>query len=373
METLMADLEKGENSGVIVKVRPLDFRVGAETGIQYEIRVPNGDWKLWKPTDEWQRRRSASGQLGYDTNSCVTFSGNNTLEAQLRFLIDSGKVPEEAMNFLRDGGYFDEDGNPNFSDWFGANTNGTTVNGNDLGSFWEGIRKNGLLPQGDGHKPNDFNTNEEWLNSALVTDVMRDKAKRFLMYFTVGYEWVVLEQAGRWDLFAKHLKQAPLHIAVGTGKDWNRKDGKPVQPVDGIRLNHAIAYWDQDENIDHDILDHYEPFMKELAWPYYIPYAIKGVLSVRTEPPAEPPFVYVFNVNLKMGMQNSFEVQQLQKALQFLGYMKKGVFGPYGPQTAFAVAKFQASNKIIDPDGAGVNFGPKTRAAMNRALSGDPR
>lgn len=368
----MADLEKGENSGVLVKVRPLDFRVGAETGIQYEERIATGDWRPWKPTDEWQRRR-VSGKLGYDTNSCVTFSGNNILEAQLRFLIDAKKVPEEAMTFLRNNGYFDEDGNPNFSDWFGANTNGTTVDGNDLGSFWEGVRKNGLLPQSSGRKPNDFNEIEEWLNKALVTDEQRDKAERFLDYFTVAYEWVVLEQAGRWDLFAKHVKQAPLHIAVGTGKDWNRKDGKPVQPVDGIRLNHAIAYWDLDENLDHDVLDHYEPFMKELSWGYYIPYAIKGVLSVKTVPPADTPFTYVFNVNLRMGAQDSFEVRQLQKGLQFLGYMKKGVFGPYGPQTAFAVAKLQAVNGIIDPSGAGVNFGPKTRAAINKALSGDFR
>lgn len=367
----MADLEKGENSGVIVKVRPLDFRVGAETGIQYEARVSEGNWKPWKPTDEWQRRR-VSGKLGYDTNSCVTFSGNNTLEAQLKFLIDQGKVSDEAMTFLRENGYFDEDGFPNFSDWFGANTNGTTVDGNDLGSFWEGVRKNGLLPQVDGHSPNDFSTNEEWLNKALVTDAMRAKAKRFLEFFNVAYEWVVLDQAGRWDLFEKHVKHAPLHIAVGTGADWNRKDGNPVQPVESRRLNHAIAYWDLDTK-DHDILDHYEPFMKELAKEYYIPYAIKGVLTVKTMPPAKPPFVYVYNKNLKMGMAASPEVRKLQEGLQFLGYMKEGVFGPYGPQTTFAVAKLQAANRIKDPDGAGVNFGPQTRAAMNRALTGDPR
>ena len=368
----MADLERGENSGVIIKVRPLDFRVGAETGIQYESRVPSGDWRPYKPTDEWQRRR-VGGRLGYDTNSCITFAGNNTLEGQTRFLIDSGRMPEEALAFLRDGNYFDEDGNVNFSDWFGANTNGTTPDGNDLASFWNGVRAAGVLPQSDGYAPNDFNTNAEWLNKALITDDMRTKARRFLDFFDVKYEWVVLDQPGRWDLFRKHLQQAPLHIAVGTGPDWNRKDGHPIQPVDGPRLNHSIAYWDQDPETDHDVLDHYDPFLKELAWPYYIPYAIKGVLTPRTEPPAPAPFVYVFTKNLRMGAPASPEVHKLQEGLQFLGYMKAGVFGPYGPQTTFAVAKLQASNGIVDPSGAGVNFGPLTRAAINRALTGDPR
>lgn len=359
----MADLEKGENSGVVVKVRALDFRVGAETGIVYEPRAD--DWRRYKPTDEWQRRR-AGGKLGYDTNSCVTFSGNNTIEGQVKFLMGQG-LPQSHVDFLQD--YLDEEGNPNFSDWYGANTNGTTEDGNDLGSFWDGARHNGLLPQKDGFSPNDFKTNAEWLDKSRITQAMRDKALLFLDFFSIKYEWVVLEQPGRWDLFAKHVKQAPLHIAVGTGEDWNRKDGKPVQPVDGIRLNHAIGYWHQDQDVLHDVLDHYDPFPKGLAWPYYIPYAIKGVVSVKAAPPAPKPFDHVFLVNMRMGFPAVPEVRRLQEALQLLGYMPKGVFGPYGPQTTFAVAKLQAKHGIKDPSGAGVNFGPKTRAAINGELA----
>lgn len=360
----MANLEKGENSGVFIKVRTTDFRVAAETGIAYEARLSNGDWTSYKPTDEWQRRKVGS-RLGYDTNSCVTFAGNNTIEAQLKYLTEKG-LPTGHVEFLRD--FLDEKGDPNVSDWFGANTNGTTVDGNDLGSFWDGVRQNGLLPQRDGRDPNDFTTNEQWLDKSNVKQTMRDKAKRFLDFFEVRYEWVVLNQPGRWDLFSKHLKQAPLHIAVGTGADWNRKDGKPIQPVESVRLNHAIAYWRQDSATLHGILDHYDPFVKGLAWPYYIPYAIKGVVSVKGPGPVVEPFRYRFEKNLRMGAPASQEVRKVQEALQYLGYMAKGVFGPYGPQTTFAVGKFQAANKIKDPDGAGANWGPQTRAAMNRAL-----
>lgn len=360
----MADLEKGQNSGVFIKVRALDFKVGSETGIVYTERISDGDWRQFKPTDEWQRRR-VGGKLGYDTNSCVTFSGNNIIESQVLFLMEKG-LRKETMDFIQE--YLDENGIPNFSDWFGANTNGTTVDGNDLGSFWDGVRHNGLLPQKDGKSPNDFTTNEQWLDKSGITQEMRDKAKRFLDFFEVKYEWVVLGQPDRWDLFKKHVKHAPLHIAVGTGTDWNRKDGKVVQPVDGIRLNHAIGYWHQDQDVQHDILDHYEPFLKELAWPYYIPYAIKGVVTEKPEKPVQVPFSYEYRVNLRMGMPASPEVRKLQEGLQYLGYMPKGIFGPYGPQTTFAVAKLQAANAIKDPEGAGVNFGPKTRAAINRAL-----
>lgn len=361
----MADLEKGQNSGVTIKVRALDFKVGAETGIVYEARLD--DWRPHKPTDEWQRRR-VGGKLGYDTNSCVTFSGNNTLEAQLSYLIEKG-LRKETLDFIDEMGYIDDDGMPNFSDWYGANTNGTTPDGNDLGSFWDGVRHNGLLPERDGFVPNDFKTNAEWLDKSRVTQAMRDKAMRFLDFFEVKYEWVVLEQPGRWDLFAKHVKQAPLHIAVGTGSDWNRKDGEPIQPVDGIRLNHAIAYWHQDQDLKHGVLDHYDPFAKDLAWPYYIPYAIKGVLYEKAPKPEAPGFDHVFSVNMRSGWPAIPEVRRLQEALQLLGYMPKGVFGPYGPQTTFAVAKLQAKHKIVDPGGAGVNFGPKTRAAINAEIA----
>lgn len=82
-----------------------------------------------------------------------------------------------------------------------------------------------------------------------------------------------------------------------------------------------------------------------------------------------PGFHYVFNINLKFGALASPEVTKLQQALQFLGYMPPVPFGPYGAITRNAMAKFQAAFHIVDPDGAGTNFGPSSRAAMNKLVA----
>lgn len=367
-------LEHGENTGVIVEPRPTDYLAGGETAVVYEERNPSGDWEAWKPTDEWQRRKVGS-KLGYDTLSCVTFSANNSIEIQMKWMIENGVIPQSDLTLLRHLGYLDENGNPNFSDWFSAILNGTTENGNHLQAPWDSYRKDGLLPQKDGKEVNDFTEQDEWLNPANVTENMRAKAKMFNEIFEVKYEWVVLGQQGAWDVMAHHLKHAPLHVATPTCNGWNTKNGiVPICP--GItRLNHAHLKLGQTPEQFHKQLDHYDPFVKKLAWPYYMPYALKGVLNLRTKPTPEPPFKYTFNVNLKYGMGETAEVNKLQKALQTLvkdgvPYMKPGVFGPYGPQTRAAVGKFQTANGINDPDGQGTNFGPQTRKALNAALNG---
>lgn len=79
-----------------------------------------------------------------------------------------------------------------------------------------------------------------------------------------------------------------------------------------------------------------------------------------------PVFKYTFTKRLTYGDPISPELTALQKALQQLGYMTKGQFGPFGPQTKQALAKFQKDNGIKDD---GTNFGPITRAKLNLILN----
>ena len=79
-------------------------------------------------------------------------------------------------------------------------------------------------------------------------------------------------------------------------------------------------------------------------------------------------FSYVFKKNLSFGDASSYEVNMLQKALQYLKYMPVVALGPYGPQTKIAVAKLQKKYNIADPDGEGSNFGPQSRAVLNQEL-----
>lgn len=364
----MDPLEEGKNTGVIVELRETDHFAGGETLIVYEPRNASGDWEKYRPTDEWQRR-FLNGILGYDTQSCVTFSGIRNICMQLEFMLEHGLIPDDVVQQMHSLGYFDENGKINFSEWFSANTNGTTEQfGNSLQNFWDGVRRDGLLPQGDGPSVNDFTMDTGgFLDATKITDEQRAKAKKFFdLGFSVAYQWVVSsDQPGLQATFSYHLKQSPLHVLVPTCSTWNNPT-VGVCPVK--RVNHAVSNLAMREGDAYIILDHYNPFEKRLDWDYYVPFAIKSVVSWKRPGQAPAPFNFVFNVNLKYGMAASTQVHKLQEALQLLGYMKAGLFGPFGPSTRTALAQFQASVGIVDTP-PGNNFGPQTRAALNKALS----
>lgn len=362
----MKDLLKGENTGVIVDIRPTDFRAGAETGLAYKPVNPSGDWTKYRSTDEWQRR-NVNNVLGYDTNSCTDFSCLNSIEAQIERMLAEDEIPQETIDKMTSLGYFDDNGKINFNDWFNAITAGTNdTTGNTLYAAWDAVRNYGLIPQAAGAQVNDFTNATGWFGTKPTANEYA-LGKQFNTIFDVAYEWVSIGQLNQWDLFDYHLKQAPLHVLVPTGSTWNNTTVSNPTPV-FTGVNHAIAILAQEDGVSHTALDHYNPFLKTLEWNYYIPYALKGVVSLKNPVPTQG-FHYVFNVNLRYGAPDSPEVHKLQEALQALGLMKKGVFGPYGPQTRAAVGLFQTSKGIHDPDGQGTNFGPKTRQAVNSELA----
>ena len=365
----MADLLRGENNGVIVDVRPTDFTAMGESGVVYRAVNPSGKWRSYKPSDEWQRRYIPPGTLGYDTNSCTDFSCMNDIELQIQRMLADGEVPDDVVSKMQALGYFDSNGFVNFSDWYNAVTAGTTwEKGNTLYAPWDAVRKYGVLPQGQGPTPNSFTTHQEWFNYKPSNGQIK-AAQEFGTMFDVKYEWVVIGQVGQYDTLEYHLKQAPLHVLVPTGATWDDMVADNPTPVySGV--NHAVTLLEQDSGKTHTVLDHYNRFIKTLKWGYYIPFALKGVVTLKTTPTLPKPFAYTFTINLRYGAPIGPEVRKLQEALQHIGYMKSGLFGPYGPATKEAVANFQKANGILDPEGPGINFGPKTRSAMNKRLNG---
>lgn len=382
-------LPEGKNTGVIIGpevIRSTDFRVGAESGLAFEARNPSGDWEKYRPTDEWQRY-FLNSILGYDTLSCVTFSALRIVAMQVEWMIETNALPPVTVEWLKAQGYIDENGKVNFNEHFTAVMSGTSMNGNSLQAVWDSIRRDGLLPQKDGPAVNDFTTTQAWLANT-ITQAQKDKAALWLNFFDEAYEWVVLNQPGRWDLFELHVKQAPLHIATPTCASWNNPAGTLVTGCGDYKdLNHATSYIaqvKQGASIQyHKDLDHYNPFIKMLAPDYYMPYALKGVVYAKgAAPKPQPPATfdirtYVFKVNLKAGAPDSDEVRRLQLALQTIKshgtgkpYMTPGNFGPYGPATQAAVALLQAEHGILT-DG-GKNFGPSTRGIVNNALAALP-
>lgn len=70
---------------------------------------------------------------------------------------------------------------------------------------------------------------------------------------------------------------------------------------------------------------------------------------------------------LKFGDKASTDVRNLQSCLQYLGYMTKGLFGPFGPATRDALAKFQIAHNIYDLP-QGTHYGPKSSATLRNNI-----
>ena len=361
-------MEPGKNTGVLLEIRPTDFRVGGETAIVYEVRLASGDWEKYRPTDEWQRRLMA-GILGYDTLSCVTFSALRCVAMQIEFLIETGQAPDAFVLFLKENGYIDENGKVNFNEHFTAVMSGTTTNGNSGVAVWDSIRKDGLLAQSAGPAVNDFTTTEAWLANT-ITQAQKDAAKKILEWLTIQYEWVALGVSGQQANFAKHLKQAPLHYFTPVCPTWNSGE---VSSCGRYILDHATSGIAILPDLRYTDLDHYVPFIKHLAADYYVPYAIKGLVRINAAPTTAPAFTHTYTVSLTYGMRATAEVRLLQQGLQTAKdsagkpYMTPGLFGIYGTATRAAVDRFQRDHGIIDPV-PGEHFGPQTRAALTAAL-----
>lgn len=335
--------------GVIpFKTKVSDYIAGGETGIVFEERISDGNWKKYRPTDEKQYG------VYFDTQGCTFFSGHNSIEEQVSYLIATGELNGEKLQKLKSWGFFDENGKFNISDRFGNFVGGTTEKGNYLYKPWETSATFGILPEKDWPFPNEqrtptFTWHDYYIEPGLER---REKAKMVLPILDFKYEIVCngateMNDALR-EQMKNHLKQAPLHIAAPVCPGWS--SGSVVPKCDKKVTEHAtiIDSIDALENFFY-CYDHYPPFGKILAKDYCIPTVIKGVVTVKKDPVVTPivKFHHCFVQKLVLG-QRSDEVKALQKALKILGHFPVKVLetGYYGPITQQAVDKCYKANKL---------------------------
>lgn len=259
-----------------------DYRVGGVSGVTYEEVNPSGDWSGYLPTREPQKYK-------FDTNECSTISATKCLEIQFNFFLKTGKFGAEFVQWLTNNGYIDENGNINFSERFSGIMAGTSINGNSQSYVWESIRKAGLLPQRDlGYSPEQsqkfltqYDMGEDYYDPNAVTDVMRAKAKLIFRYITIQYEWVWANAAASCpkDLIRAALKQAPVQVGTPACPDWNTGS---VHPCGDTAAEHATTIYNEQSDDTLNDFDHYNPYLKTLSPDYFIPYAIKPVVTVNT-------------------------------------------------------------------------------------------
>lgn len=357
------------NTGVIQEApNPLDFRVGAETGIAYQENLPTGDWQEFLPKDEAQ-------WLGFETSACVSFSAHNIIETQVEFMIKTGRLTGDKLNKLKEWGFFDDTGRFNVSDRFTAKMSGTTILGNSLRNVWESIRLNGLVPESM-WPAEGVESWAEW--NAEIPQHIQDYAKNILTILDFKWEWVVTGNCGPNDisLLKKHLKQSPLQLAAPSCP----RNGELVQSCKVCVTQHATMLYNIDMYLEQ--YDSYDTFRRLLGKDYLLPYVAKAVVLVK-EPatPATPaPFGHTFTKTIYYGSRNDEETMWLQKALLYLTRNQKFkasvsvlVTGNYASRTRLLVREFQTQYQLASPsdiafiDGRWV--GPATRKKLNELLS----
>ncbi len=284
--TPLRPFDPSVNRGLLVAPpKPEDFILGVNSPLIVAEVEPTGDWSAFVSLFE----RQISMYL--ETDNCTGFSYTNCVEDQINRMIIKQQISAEALGFLQQYGYLDDNGLVNTSERALGAMAGTGPSGNYLNTVAETARKFGLAP--NKLWPWDQNiqkTYEQYY--AKPTQEVYDVAKQFLQYFDLPYHWI---QGGS-SVYPANMKVAPMYVALVTCGGWNTP---PVKWCNVAGANHAVVAVKYDNITDPKIQDHYEPYIKALSLDYQIPYAMqvvviqkKGTKNMNGYKLADKPTVY---------------------------------------------------------------------------------
>lgn len=290
-------MEKEIKSGLIIEpILGQDWTFGSsKVGQAQPIRVTDGNWVPYLPSNEKQRR-------GYETMCCTNFSSTSAIEILFTWMIKNGKISVGNLSWLNDNGYIDDNGFVNFSDRFDALISKTSPQyGNSLKAPAEAKKDFGLIPERMMPWVGDIN---EYFDKSKITPEMYAMGKDFKNRFPINYEFVYEKD------FEEGLKTSPL---AGGVYAWNGTINGVYKRVDN-QINHAIAIIDPPHIWK--IFDSYDPFIKKLANDFnFLYYAIRYIIRENTDvpdasikknmyllrrDPKNPNEVYAFNESLSV-------------------------------------------------------------------------
>jgi hypothetical protein len=221
-----------------------------------EVKVPNGDWTPFLPSNEKQRQ-------GFESMCCTNFSSTTSVEILFTWMLVNNKISAGNLQWLKDKGYFDVNGKINFSDRFDAIISGTSpITGNSLKAPAEGKRKNGLIPERMLPWTDDH---EAYFDKTSITQEMYALGQEFLKRFPINYELDYDQVNG--------FQYAP---PAGACHAWdNEVDGVYIRSNGSI--NHAICRIKPPVN--QKLMDSYPPFVKTMADDYiFMSYGIRYIV-----------------------------------------------------------------------------------------------
>lgn len=236
------NMKQIEQTGFLYKLQETDFITGSSPLVIPDVNTM-ADWRDFLPEGEKQYKYAT-----FDTMSCTTFSALNIIEIWVKWHKSKGNFTKKQIETLNSLGFF-ADGSLNASDRFTAIMSGTMVNGNYFQNVLDSIRKDGLLPEV--LLPFGGNSWSEYHNKSIITQDMKDKAKKILEILDISYEWTSIENINN------DLKKCPIQGAI------------PFDASHAIAIPAPGVYFDS-----------YEPHIKTLPT---VRYAMKIIVGVKKE------------------------------------------------------------------------------------------
>lgn len=223
---------------VDVEPTPEDFVLGGNNSALKVILSEDRDYSSYLPTRELQKR-------GFDSYSCVVFSGLNNLE-----IIHKKTFGSEI----------------NFSDRFIAGMIPVIPHqGTNYSDFWNAVRKYGLVLEEE--YPWGGEDGREYVKRPPQEII--DKAKIFFESFEVQHEWVDTAGCDPNKLY-EALKFGPLQASVDASATYNGSRSSAV--------NHSITIFGAVKGKKFKILDHYSRETYEVPWNFYFGSAKQATL-----------------------------------------------------------------------------------------------
>ncbi len=296
---------------------PEDAIFGGAISIPYQPRNTTRDWGKFLPRYEKQ-----SGTR-FDSEACVSFAKTQDIEGQCEWLKYSGNIPAQAWAQLAALGFISDEGKFEASSRFLAIVSKTT-NGNTFNNVANAVQQYGILSEKDmPSEPGDM-THDEYYKWPTADQLA--KAKKSLDILKFDWQYVNTKD------IEKALQMAPVQIATAVCPGWGSDD--PIKTC-SLPVQHSTLVYDIDDLTRYyQILDHYEPFLKDLAPNYYIYSAMQTVVSPASSNPS-----YVIPKYGDVGDN----VKVLQNALTKNGEVSASLDQPghYSDGTAKAVYDFQ--------------------------------
>lgn len=290
---------------------------GSATSIPFQPRNTTRNWGGFLPRYELQAGSK------FDTLACVSFAKIQDIEGQCEWIKASGNISDQDWQSLISLGFISPEGKFEASSRFLAIVSKTT-NGNTFNNVANAVQEYGILSERDmPSEPGDM-TREEYY--AWPSPELLAKAKKSLSILKFDWQYVNVKD------IEKALQMAPVQIATAVCPGWGTDSPVKTCP---LPVQHSTLIYDIDDYTRcYKILDHYVPFIKDLAPNYYIFSAMQTVVSPigKLAPSFVPP---------KYGDQGQ-AVTTLQKALIKNGEIQASLdpVGTYGDGTAKAVLAF---------------------------------